>query len=557
MFKKSSKTKQLDAFTSVSSMLDDISSRQYNETDHWHNQFREQIVMRLDEPVFSVLFDQGTGAPNSSVRVLVGMMTLKEAFGWSDAQLYEHCRFDLLTRSALGLFHINDALPVESTYYLFRKRIYEYQRSRGDDLMEQAFRQITGEQIREFNVNGLSVRMDSKLIGSNIAFTSRYENIHKTICIFFKSLDQAGKSKIGGQDMEQIDSLTGEDPAKIVYRQTKEEIKKRLEPMGVLLFNLLNIFRGMQTDAFRLAERIFQEQYKVTENQQIELRPKEEMSSDCVQSPHDPDSAFRNKRNHPVRGYCVNITETCSDDSLNLITNVMVDKANVSEQDFVEPSIRSTIDTTGQPIEKYYADGAYQSPDFDHFSSTIDMVYTGLQGVEPQFDLELTPSGLIVTETATGEQIKATVVKRKPHQTEEKWRISTPKGYRYFARKDIRNALIRRRLKERPVEDLHKRNNVEATIFQLCHRLRNNKSKYRGIGKQRMWATCRCLWINLIRITNHTKQMGSSPLNTTRAAIIELILTMRSNVTEQFILSLKFCLGSFLDRVVQKEIIIQ
>ena len=117
MFKKSNKEPQLDAFASVPSMLDSLASKQYNDHGHWHNQFREQVVMRINESIYNVLFSNITGAPNSPIRTLVGMMILKESFGWSDSQLFEHCRFNLLTRSALGLFNINDPLPVESTYY--------------------------------------------------------------------------------------------------------------------------------------------------------------------------------------------------------------------------------------------------------------------------------------------------------------------------------------------------------------------------------------------------------------------------------------------------------
>jgi hypothetical protein len=525
MFRKSNKTKQLDAFTSVTSMLDDLASKQFNDKGHWHNQFRNQIVMRIDESIFSVLFDSTTGAPNAPVRVLIGMMILKESFGWSDSQLYEHCRFDLLTRSALGMFNINDPLPVESTYYLLRKRIYEYQKGNGEDLVEKSFAQITHEQVRAFDVNGKSIRMDSKLIGSNIAFSSRYENIHKTLNIFYKSLDKSSKLKITLTDTEQIEILAGEEPSKIVYRHTKEEITSRLQLMGVLIYKLLHCFDGMQTESYQLLKRLFSEQYKVADDQQIELRPKEEISSSSIQSPHDPDSAYRNKQNKPVRGYCVNITETCSDDSLSLITNVMVDKANVSEQDFVEQAIRSTIDITGQPIEKYYADGAYQSPVFDQSCSTIDMVYTGFQGVEPRYDLELTQQGLLVIDTLTGDRIMATAVKNRTLKAKEKWKIKTSKGYYYFTQKAIRNAIERRKLKERPVEELNKRNNVEATIFQLCHRLRNNKSKYRGQIKHQIWAICRCLWINLIRIANYLKKEGNNPKKSNFGSFFENLMT--------------------------------
>lgn len=506
MFKKSNKEPQLDAFASVPAMLDGLANKQYNDKAHWHNQFREQVVMNIDESIFSVLFNDSMGAPNAPICILVGMMILKESFGWSDSQLFEHCRFNLLVRSAIGLFNINDPLPVESTYYLLRQRIYDYQRQSGEDLMGKTFGHITGQQIKEFEVDGRNIRMDSKLFGSNIALFSRYEIIHQTLCMFYKSLDKNAISRISAADQKQLDTLAEEESAKTVYRSTKEELKDRLQPIGILSYKMLKLFGELQTEAFKLLQRVFNEQYKVSEELQVELRPKEEISSSSVQSPHDPDSAYRNKQNQQVKGYSANITETCSEDNLNLITNVIVDKVNTPDTEFVNPAIQATNEVTGQKVEKVYADGAYQSPVNDEFCKDIDMVFTGIQGFESRYDLEMTSDGLLVTDTQTRKQMKAVLAKKLKSSKEDRWRITTPKGYYYFGQQAIRASQLRRTMKQRPIEELRKRNNVEASIFQLSLHLRNNKSKYRGLIKQKIWAYCRCLWINLIRILNFTKQ---------------------------------------------------
>ncbi len=525
MFKKSNKESQLDAFSSVPTLLEDSAFKQYSDQGHWHNQFRDQVVMRIDESLFGVLFNTTTGAPNAPVRILIGMMILKESFGWSDSQLFEHCRFNLLVRSALGLFNMNDPLPVESTYYLLRKRMYDHQKQGGEDLMGTVFAHITTGQIKEFDVNGRSIRMDSKLIGSNIALFSRYEIIHHTLCMFFKTLDTAAKSMLSAADLELLENLATEEPLKTVYRSTREEIKGRLQPIGILSYKLLTLFGNLQTESFQLLQRVFNEQYKITEDKRIELRPKEEISSSSVQSPHDPDSAYRNKGDQKVKGYSVNITETCSQDSLNLITNVLVEKANTPDTAFVEPAIQATMEVTGQTIEKLYADGAYQSPANDSCCENIDMVFTGIQGGESKYDLEMTPEGLLVTDTQTGEQMKAVLCKKHKNSKDDRWRIKTPNGHYYFNQQAIRSSHVRRQMKQRPLEELHKRNNVEASIFQLSFPLRNNKSKYRGLLKQKAWAYCRCLWINLVRILNFTKQICQRTFKTSILPALEPFLS--------------------------------
>lgn len=541
MFRKTNKEPQIDLFRGIPSILDGGSLKQYSDNGHWHNQFRRQVISRIDETVFKVLFNETTGAPNASVSLLVGMMILKEAFGWSDSQLFEQCRFNLLVRSALGLFNLNDAIPAESTYYLLRKRIYEYEKLTREDLMEKTFKRITSGQVQEFDVNGRSIRMDSKLLGSNIAFYSRYEIIHHTLCRFYKTLDKQEKSRLSAMDKEQLKELTKEEPQKTVYRSTREEIKSRLQSIGILVYKIVNTFTGHESEQYQLLCRVFGEQYKVAEDQQIQLRPREEIASDSVQSPHDPESAYRHKGDRKVKGYSVNITETASDDSLNLITDAIVEKANVPDTEFVQPAIESTTEVTGQAVETAYVDGAYQSPGNDEFCENIDMVFTGIQGYPSRYDLEMTPTGLIVTDAQTGEHIQAVLAKKLKNSKEERWRITTASGNKYFGQQAIRASELRRTMKQRPLEELHKRNNVEATIFQLSFLLRNNKTRYRGQFKQKVWAYCRCLWINLVRIINFMKQTCQRTFKMEKMAhILSFYLKLAINKHYRMKFSLKF-----------------
>jgi hypothetical protein len=506
MFKKTSKSPQLDVFGNISSLLDENSLKQYNEDRNWHNQFREQIVMHINEESYCVLFSDKMGAPNSSIRILVSMMILKEAFGWSDSQLFEQSRFNLLVRSALSLFNITDSLPVNSTYYLLRKRIYEYEKKTGRDLLQETFSQITREQIKEFEVDGRSIRMDSKLIGSNIAYFSRYEVIHLTLCDYIKIIGTKALLRLSDADRLLINTIAGEESQKIVYRSTKDEIKSRMLDLGLLIYKILKVYSGDKSEQHQLLQRVFDEQYKVQQDQHIELRAKEEISSGSVQSPNDTDCAYANKKHTPIKGYSANITETCSDKGLNLITNVQVEKANVPDNSFVQSAIKNTEGVTNQKVQSAYMDGAFHSPDNEESCKGIDMVLTGLQGFQPRFDLEMTSEGLMVTNNQTGECTMAELSKKTKRTKQPRWRIPKEKGYYYFDEKAIIAASLRRKLKNRSQQELQKRNNVEASIFQLSYHLKKDKTRYRGIIKQRIWAVCRCLWINLVRIINFIKR---------------------------------------------------
>jgi hypothetical protein len=504
MFKKSDKNPQLDAFMNVPNYLDSSAAKVYEDQKHWHNQFREQVILKIDESKFEVLFNSKTGAPNAPIRLLVGMMILKEAFGWSDSQLFEQCQFNLLIRSALGLVNIDDAIPVQSTYYLLRQKLHQYQVQKGEDLFEKTFKEITNLQVKQFNVNGREIRMDSKLFGSNIANYSRYEIIVQTLKLFCKSVNPISK-RLSPTQKEQLEQLLNQDPEKTIYHSTKEEITERLQSIGMLIYKLLKHQQTPHSEGFNLLKRVFNEQYIiVSKKKKVTLRPKEEISSSSLQSPHDPDCTYRNKGGQKVKGYSANLTETCSDEGLNLITSVMVEPANTSDSAFVEKAIEDTKEITDQPIETAYMDGGYQTPDNDIFSKGIDMVYTGIQGAISRYDLELKPDGLWVTDSQTGEKILAKEVKKQKNSTEDRCQIKTPEGkYRYFGQTEIRASELRRQIKQRPLAQTQKRNNVEATIYHFGCELKKQKTKYRGLIKQKIWSFCRCLWINLVRITKY------------------------------------------------------
>jgi hypothetical protein len=79
MFRKTQKEIQLSMFSSPVALLSGRSKNIYEKEDAWHNIFRKEVTMRINEDIFKNLFCQDNGSPNASVRVLVAMMVLKEA----------------------------------------------------------------------------------------------------------------------------------------------------------------------------------------------------------------------------------------------------------------------------------------------------------------------------------------------------------------------------------------------------------------------------------------------------------------------------------------------
>ncbi len=63
MFKESDKNKQLDIFSSPSEQLRGKSKNFYNKDNSWHNLFREQVTMRINETIFKDLYKSDEGKP--------------------------------------------------------------------------------------------------------------------------------------------------------------------------------------------------------------------------------------------------------------------------------------------------------------------------------------------------------------------------------------------------------------------------------------------------------------------------------------------------------------
>ena len=206
MFQKSSAQTMPDIFSNIYEKLDAGRQKQLNAQGAWHNLFYQHITNRVDEGPFAKLYDERMGSPNAPIRQLVGMMILKEGFGWSDEFLYERTDFDLVVMRALGLNNVNDEVPCMATYYNFKRMLYEHQVKNGEDLMGECFQQLSKAQAKLFGVNGKFARMDSKLIGSNIARCSRLQLVLTVLDVFYKDIKAGGvEGRMKAEDKKRLE----------------------------------------------------------------------------------------------------------------------------------------------------------------------------------------------------------------------------------------------------------------------------------------------------------------------------------------------------------------
>ena len=225
------------------------------------------------------------------------MMILKEGCGCSDEQLYDQCRFNLLYRRTLGMVTLDEQCPTIESYYGLRRKICQYEEEHKENLFDKCFKQITKLQAKEYRISGKSIRMDSKLISSNIAWYSRYEIIHKS---FMSSVTENELNGIADQLVRQqaLDFFM-EDAAKTVYRSNSETMGKRLLSLGIVIDYVLT---HSLKDSKPLLARVFSEQYDKTDGV-VSVRDKKQISAKSLQNSNDPDAEYRGKDGQKVKGY--------------------------------------------------------------------------------------------------------------------------------------------------------------------------------------------------------------------------------------------------------------
>jgi hypothetical protein len=501
-------------FKSLSIQLGKRKQKLLDDPKAWHNVFYKEVLSRIDESPYSVLYDDVMGRPNSSIRIMISMMVLKEGQGWSDEQLFEACSFDIKVMHALGLFHIDQDVPAESTYYEFRRLLTIHNAAQSRDLLKWTFADITAQQAKELNIKGKKIRMDSKLINSNIAKSTRLQLIlEATRKYLSKSANEY--SDIPSKHKELRCQLRTKTSSNISYSLSIKEKKEMLVQLGQFIKYLLSKDTTHVDNHNHILSRIYKEHYQEDKEEKDNPGPKapKDISSTSIQSAHDIDAAYRCKgqgaSKQRVSGYHANIVESCDEeDSINLILDVEVIPANICEDAFLESAINQSEqilqkeDGTHTPIEEVITDGGY-----DSIANREEM----LKGTRPKWRVAKTKGGkrrynitksdqnkIVVIDVGSGTKCKVTLTKNK-----EKYIIHNPEGSRrYMTLYQIENYLKRQEIESQAdTTSYNLRANVESTIHQCFHRLKKrNKIVYRRQIKCQWYVISRALWVNMTRI---------------------------------------------------------
>jgi len=340
--------------------------------------------------------------------------------------------------------------------------------------------------------------------------------------------------------------LTSDSSEGLVYKMNNASVSDILLQIGFLLRNMVFLYKDSDICDYSMLSSLYSEQYTFEEgDDNIILKPSKDISSDSIQSPHDLDCSYRKKGDKKLSGYSVNLTETVSDSGLDLILDVGLERASFSDTDFLAASVCNVDNLLEEDnkIKEVYTDGAYHSEDNDSFCETnkIKHIHTGMQGSRGHYEFLWSDDGILFVKNLhsglsyIGEEYLSS-------NGELKYKIKEDSKYHYFSNKQIDCYFKRLEIEHLPNEVRNRRNNVEASIFQLAYFCRKDKVKYRGILRVKLWAIARCMWINLVRIKNYMGELRPIGANLSKFNVRSVnILQNFCFFSKFFVFGLNFC----------------
>lgn len=494
----------------------------------WAGAFYREVFVRLDEEPFAVLYSAEASRPNIPINVLVGLETLKAGFGWSDEEMYENFCFNLQVRYALGCRKLDEGHFELRTMYNFRRRLSEHRQETGQELLAEAFEQVTVEQVAAFSLQSNKIRMDSTQVASNIRQFSRLQLLVEVLHRVHRDLSEADQQQYGGEFEPYLKGSSGQ----YVYQVKPGAYASHLAQIGRLMSQLVTelapTYAGQPS--YQMLVRVFNEHFIIEaddddDNDRLRPRQGDELSADSLQSPDDWIATYRQKRGEAFTGYVANLAETCHPDNpFQLIVDLQTEPNTTDDAHMLAERLVALKKRTG--LDEMHTDGGYNSPEVDRLmrQEQVEQIQTAIRGRQPDpnklnlddYQWQLDPEGQPLALTAPTGQRVAVEPGRKPDRYIARFNqppdssppcaspsTSTkpqPPPILYFSGQQLELALRRQRSAQARAAGCNLRAAVEATIGALKRPFTNDKLPVRGQFRVKAMLIGSALMVNLRRI---------------------------------------------------------
>jgi hypothetical protein len=524
VFRRNEAHSQQDIFGVEMQLSPDLRKRLHASKEY---AFYKEVFCRIPESLFANLYrDAPASRPNTPVNVLVGAMILQHLNDWTFEELADRVGFDLKIRAALGVWSVGEEPFCRATLFNFQKRLRDHMVATGNNKFQEVYDGLTQEQLKRFGLKSETQRCDSTQIGSNIRDYTRIELLVEVVLRMWRVLGDAHQQAYAERFASYVGARTS---GQFLYRLRRSDIDQTLEQLGELyawMADALETEYG-STEIHRVVRRVFAEQFTRAENK-IVVRPAEEIRSDALQSPDDPEATFHRKDDADYQGYVLHATETADpENAFQLITDVAVAPNNHADSKILHERLPEMHRKTPD-LRELHTDAGYGSEDNDRLEAELGItaVQTAIRGrvAQAPMRIERDAAGHLQIRCAAGHAATGSAAK-KHHKAEFSAAscagcpfaaVCLAKPTRngrtfYFTEADVVKQARHRRIETLPVARRTLRANVEATIKQFKAPCRNGKLRLRGRCAMTAYAFLRALGINFGRIYRHLRRLSPKP----------------------------------------------
>lgn len=345
-------------------------------------QFYKIVFRHIEEEDFRCLYSEKLSAPNSAVNCLVGAAILCRLRNWSHEELENQIAFNIEVKLALGLKDIESIPFTMRTFYNFMLRVSKYERKEDVNLIEKVFLKLTEKQTKALGIKTTIQRGDSVLLESGVRSYSRLALLVEVLHRLYGILNK--KDQKNYRSLFQAYQLGGEH---FVYNISGSEREMEMRNLAVAYCTAYNNLKETYADhpTFQLFERVYHEHFKKEEKENgttIELRSKDELGSDTLQSPDDIEATFRSKRKEKHHGFVALGVETCHpDNEVNLVTTLAVDTNNTDDSILLEEKM-DQLSKQCPDLKELHIDGGFGSEEIDIKAKKekIKIIQTAVRG---------------------------------------------------------------------------------------------------------------------------------------------------------------------------------
>ncbi len=534
MFRANTSHRQGSLFSTVNELPE---AAQKVLANSWANTFYEEVFCRIDEEALAVLYAGQAARPNVPVNVLMSLAIMKQGCGWTEVEMSTNYLFNREVRVALGYESLTDGYFAIRTVYNFRDALNAHMATTGENLLEQAFEQITDEQIAAFGLQTDKQRVDSTQLMSNIRRDSRLTLLVEVLRRVKRLLTKADQQT----DAELLAPYVKDETAYYVYGLKSSEYTSHLARIGKVMNQLVSDLGPSYgaDEIYITLVRAFSDHFSVAADE-AQLIPGAEVKADSLQSPDDPEATDRNKRGESYRGYVVNAFETCNpENDFQLITQTQTASNVTDDAAMLVDAIPNLVERTD--LDTCYSDGGYNGPEVDPILAENDIthVQTAIRGGQPDPN-QVTISDFILEFDQDGHPVQATCptgqsLPLEPGRADDRFIgrpdatccaacpcfpncTVRPQGNRRSPARSVdkRQALLadkRQALDALPQSERNLRPLIESTMRSLKHPFRHDRVLLRGKFRSACAVIGSAFMANLRRIhrAQQTKNVAPTP----------------------------------------------